>query len=1084
VVITGGVAPFNYQWYLVSGGVTNAIIDGTGTNSVYNTPPATPAMNGNKYFVKVTDTVNSSATSSQATLTVSASIPGNVSIQFLPSDTSSGIALAAADSTGFYSSSNWNALTVTVNNTLQNFAGLKDQRGYGTAVQLTTLGTSDGWRAAGTAPDSAPITKLLNTFVKGRTGNPQALGTGLMQFVLSNLDSTITYNAYVYMLDNSGGNLPNVDGGNGITNYAGTLFQSVNASSNLVSSANQNPAGPRDSGNYVHLTGLTPTGGAITISVNWDTASTGDGIGVSGLQLVNAAVDLAPVSITGNPASQRVLTNTAATFGASASGSPIFYQWYRISGGTTNAIAGATNSSYTLPSVSDSDSGAGFFLNVSNQFNQTNSKVAILTAGHLVTQVAGFLENDEFNTGAWNTSAGALAQVFPGSTYVGSQTPSRKQYLQTFDDNQDLSVNSSERTYGYFVPPTTGNYIFYVASDDASALWLSTNSDPANVFEIAQNQAWMYHNDWTLSQTCGETPFGGGGEYRSDQFELGGGQNSVVPLTTVNGGAWAAWPNLNVDGSITLTAGQAYYIELDHWQGSGGQAASVTYKLAGQSDPAYQTAPLLAYGNLAAVSALDGDAITITNHPANATALEGLSASFSVTAGTYVAGVPSYTTPPLEYQWYLISGGVTNLIAGANSSSYSTPPTALANSGRKYFCHLTTIAFQTNSQAATLTVVPSNVKPVISEIGGSVSNVFVTWNELLDAASAVNLANYSINGGVTILSATATNIIFSPYAATVVTLAISNAVAGQIYTLTANNIKNLPSSQTNAPNTQAGFLAYHVRLDFNEGAATSAFGLASVNLTGGYNGAGAVDLSIPSGGNGWVLVNDPINGTPVTNFVATFKLFLGPFANNNNGNPTGLGDGVSFNFGDAANVFWPGATTFGSLSDGITNALVVNFKPFNGSTSLGVNVAFAGIVLTNAPLIQATLVNSNWVDVTIQLDANGNVSVDWNGLGLVNKLSTGYTPVANGTFLFGGSCGGFWEQQNLDNISILENAVLPPAAIKMTTSGSNMGISWFPEGGRLQTASSLTGPWTDVGGGQPFTIPTGSGTQFYRVVVP
>lgn len=1091
VTTTNGAVPLSYQWYEVAGGITNPVTDGT--NATYYTPAANLAMDGNEYFVVVTDSLGNTASSSKAVLSVVSGSPDVVSIQLLPSD-SLGInngaqPLATADTTGLYAASQWNTIVVKTDGSAQGFPGLKDNHGVGTSLQLVAAGTSDGWRVSAPAPDSAPITKLLNTFVKSKTGNPPTLGSGLMTFTLSGLEAGKTYDAYVYMLANQGGGLPNVDGGNGVTNYAGELFTAVNASSNFVASANQSPAGPRDRGNFVHLLGLTPDlSGSITISVKRDPSSTGDGVGVCGLQLVNADLDLSPVSIISEPSDQRVLTNTPAIFGVGALGNPLRYQWYKVTSGVTNLIPNATNSTYATQPVQDSDIGNGYLVVVYNQFNTNISSTALLTTAHLVSPVPGFLQNDQFNTHAWGSTVAVLSQIYPGSPWLMTNAPDNVQYLQTLDDQQDLQGNSAERIHGYFIPPVTGDYIFFLASDDSSSLWLSTDTDPANAHEIAQNQDWMYHNDWTLTKNCGETTYGGGGEFRSDQFELSGGQNNVVQITGFNGGIWEQWPGLNGDGSIHLIAGTSYYIELDHWQGGGGQSASVTYKLAGESDPVYGSATWIGNNNVAALHALDGAVVVISNQPADVVVQEGFPATFTVTADSYDLGNPG-VTPPVEYQWFVISGSTTNAIAGANSSTYNTPPQVIGNSGNQFYCQLTTIAYQTNSRAATLTVSPNTTRPAIVSIGGTVSKLYVTWNQLLDSATAINLANYSINGGVTISSAISTNIIAGSYAATTVTLDISGAVAGQTYLLTANSIKNLPGTEIIAADTQAPFVSYNAYLDFNEGEAIATYGLGSLDPNGGFNGAGAVDLSIPSGGDGWILVNDPISGGPVTNFIATFKLYVGPFAKNNNNNPDGLGEGISFNFGPNYSIYWPGAPAIGgNLANGINDVsvLVVNVKSYSGGTQLGVNVAYGGTVLTNVPLTLSEVVNSRWVDITIRLNSNGTVDVDRDGYALVSGLALpDYTQVSNGTFLIGAHCGGSWEQHNVDKLAILENAPLPPAVIGMSQSGTNLNVSWFPDGGRLQETHSLNPPsWIDVGGSQIFTIPIENTNSFFRVVVP
>ena len=304
------------------------------------------------------------------------------------------------------------------------------------------------------------------------------------------------------------------------------------------------------------------------------------------------------LTIVTQPASQRVITNTTATFTVAVKGSPIpTYQWYEIVGGETNPIASATNPSYTTPPVQDSDSGTGYFVVASNVINLVTSTTAFLTAGHLVA-TSGYLENDEFfNLGTATTAL--TSDLYPNSAWLSANAPNVVEYLNSLEDHQDLPNSSGERIYGWFTPPASGDYIFFIASDDAAALWLSTNSSPANVYQIAQNQAWMDSRDWTCSDTgSGEYAYFSYGEWRSDQFELNGGPNAYASFIS----GWTAWPTFNSsDGGIPLVAGTKYYIELDHFQGGGGQNAAVTYKLAGQADPAKGAAPLLTGTNISAL---------------------------------------------------------------------------------------------------------------------------------------------------------------------------------------------------------------------------------------------------------------------------------------------------------------------------------------------------------------------------------------------------------------------------------------------------------------------------------------------------
>jgi hypothetical protein len=69
-----------------------------------------------------------------------------------------------------------------------------------------------------------------------------------------------------------------------------------------------------------------------------------------------------------------------AAFRVVVSGSPpISYQWYKVAGGTTNAVAGATNDTIWLSGLSLADDGSAYFAHVSNPFVVTNSAPATLT---------------------------------------------------------------------------------------------------------------------------------------------------------------------------------------------------------------------------------------------------------------------------------------------------------------------------------------------------------------------------------------------------------------------------------------------------------------------------------------------------------------------------------------------------------------------------------------------------------------------------------------------------------------------------------------------------------------------------------
>ncbi|NGO40468.1 hypothetical protein G4L39_13855, partial [Limisphaera ngatamarikiensis] len=63
-------------------------------------------------------------------------------------------------------------------------------------------------------------------------------------------------------------------------------------------------------------------------------------------------------------------------------------------------------------------------------------------------------------------------------------------------DVTDWADNYVQRLSTWFVPPTTGRYVFYLSSDDDSDLFLSTDENEANKRLIAQQTSWNGTRAW------------------------------------------------------------------------------------------------------------------------------------------------------------------------------------------------------------------------------------------------------------------------------------------------------------------------------------------------------------------------------------------------------------------------------------------------------------------------------------------------------------------------------------------------------------------------------------------------------------
>ncbi len=101
-----------------------------------------------------------------------------------------------------------------------------------------------------------------------------------------------------------------------------------------------------------------------------------------------------------------------------------------------------------------------------------------------------------------------------------------------FEAPTDWNDNYGQRLRATFIAPLTGNYTFWIASDDASALFLSTDDSPSNRRQIAQVSGWTPSRAWEQSaeQKSEAIPLVAGRTYYVEalQKEGGGGDNLAV----------------------------------------------------------------------------------------------------------------------------------------------------------------------------------------------------------------------------------------------------------------------------------------------------------------------------------------------------------------------------------------------------------------------------------------------------------------------------------------------------------------------------------------------------------------------------
>ncbi|RYD83799.1 MAG: hypothetical protein EOP84_07270, partial [Verrucomicrobiaceae bacterium] len=164
----------------------------------------------------------------------------------------------------------------------------------------------------------------------------------------------------------------------------------------------------------------------------------------------------------------------AGVFGIESSTGKIFV----ANNSTLNA---ATTPSYTLV-VRASDNGTP----------------ALSGSGTVTINVisSGKIDVDGIVQQIWsNIPGGNLSALTGNSRYPNS--PDRTRTLSSFDSGGDFAEDYGSRIRAYLVPPKTGSYTFYMASDDEGQLRLSTSSNPSNAAQIASVPGHCGRDEWT-----------------------------------------------------------------------------------------------------------------------------------------------------------------------------------------------------------------------------------------------------------------------------------------------------------------------------------------------------------------------------------------------------------------------------------------------------------------------------------------------------------------------------------------------------------------------------------------------------------
>ena len=208
-------------------------------------------------------------------------------------------------------------------------------------------------------------------------------------------------------------------------------------------------------------------------------------------------------------------------------GSLAFYNWEFGDGTTASGIA--VNHVYATPG-----SYTARLTVIDNQGNQATATLAINVTEQPVSA-------DCTNRGVlrelWSGVDG-LAVVDLTSLPTYPNQPTSYDILNNFEGPTDSADSYGVRARAYIVPPVSGSYTFWIASDDNGELWLSTDETAARATRIATVPYWSPSRqfDWYPEQKSAPIQLVRGQRYYIEALvkEWGGGDNLAVAWQTPN----------------------------------------------------------------------------------------------------------------------------------------------------------------------------------------------------------------------------------------------------------------------------------------------------------------------------------------------------------------------------------------------------------------------------------------------------------------------------------------------------------------------------------------------------------------------
>lgn len=182
-------------------------------------------------------------------------------------------------------------------------------------------------------------------------------------------------------------------------------------------------------------------------------------------------------------------------------------------------------------------------------------------------------------------SGTSIADLQNASRYPDA--PNSRSLVSSLESPNDVGDNYGTRISGLLIPPVTGNYHFWISSDDQGEFWLSVDEDPSHLVLLCNEPSWNPSRAYNVTVR----------------------RNVDAPENRSS--------TLFPDG-ISLIAGTPYYFEALSKEGPGAAALSVAWQIPG-SEPPKDGEPGISGAYLALRGPAERSQIEITQEPSSVT---------------------------------------------------------------------------------------------------------------------------------------------------------------------------------------------------------------------------------------------------------------------------------------------------------------------------------------------------------------------------------------------------------------------------------------------------------------------------------